>query len=485
MPLIPLAEWRPDTAELNGAYTGDVLNVLCADGSYIPFPSEKILTTALPNAPLGAFVARSLSGQVTVFAGTADKLYVLDNTDLGWDDVSQTGVTYAATSTARWSFTQFGEYVIAVNANDDPQYFQLGVSTEFTDVPGNPPRANYVRTWGDFVVLLNLSSNPNRVHWSAINDLTNWTPGILNSDYQDFEGGVVQGSTQATNPIIFLERAIYVGTFIPGSVQVFSFTKVHDGRGAKSPYSIATRGAFAFYADEGGFFQIGPGGEIANIGFEKVDRTVFGQLASPDIAKIYGAVDPFYSRVYWAVDYGGTGSYNRLLVYDWNLQRWSQAETDLKMHLPAATTGYTLEGLDNVSASLDALPFSLDSKVWQGGAPVLAGFNLDNELIFFSGESKAATLTTQESGDTAGAVTLVKSATPVADTNNSTISFGSRFKRGDNVLWSAPVPQSPATGRCDKIVSARFHKFRMEIPAEDEWTHAQAIDVETQRAGRR
>jgi len=484
MALIPFAEWRPDTSDLNSRFTANILNVLCADGSYIPFPSEVAYTEALPDAPLGAFVARSMSGQVSIFAGTGDKLYRMNNTTRDWDDVSQTGVTYAATSVARWSFTQFGQYVVAVNANDDPQYFDLGSSTEFTDVPGSPPRAKFVRTWGNFVALLGLTSNPNRVHWSGVNDITQWTPGTLNSDFQDFEGGVIQGSTQATNPIIFLERAIYAGSFIPGSVNVFTFTKVQDGRGVKSPYSIATRGEFAFYADEGGFFQIGPSGEVASISSEKVERTIFGTVSSPDAAQIVGAIDPFYPRVYWTADYTGGGHYNRLFIYDWNLGRWSQAESDNRLIFPAATVGYTLEGLDAIG-DLDSLPFSLDSKVWQGGAPVLAAFNLDNELVLYNGQAKEATLTTQESGDTGGQVTLVKSIYPIVDTSDVFISVGSRLRRSDNFTWTAEGVPSTNTGTVHKKSRGRFHRFRMRIPADATWNHAQGVDATVQPMGMR
>lgn len=187
---VSFGEWKPDAAELNGANVGDVMNVLCSGQSYLPFPAMGMFSEALEAAPMGrGFLARSLSGQITIFAGTADKLWILDNTDATWDDVSQAATTYGASATATWSFAQFGEYVIAVNVNDDPQVFQLGVSTEFADLAGSPPRAAVVKVWGDFVALMGLASNPDRVHWSAINDHTGWTPGTNNSDYQTFPDG--------------------------------------------------------------------------------------------------------------------------------------------------------------------------------------------------------------------------------------------------------------------------------------------------------
>lgn len=484
---IPFGEWAPDAAELNSARIGDVQNVLSAGASYIPFPAIGSFSEALEAAPSGrAFVARSLSGQITIFVGTATKLFKMDNTDATWDDISQAATTYAASATATWSFAQFGEYVIAVNVNDDPQVYQLGVSTTFLDLAGSPPRAAVVKIWGDYVALMGLASNPDRVHWSALNDHTGWTPGTNGSDYQTFpDGGKVQGSTEATNPLIFLERSIFKATLQPGSVEIFTFQKIHDRRGAASADSIASRGSFTFYADQGGFFQIGQDGSIAPIGFLKVDKTLFGLMTAPDSRSIMAAIDPFYSRVYWAFKVGAASSFNRLAVYDWDIQRWTIAEVNTTAIFPAATTGYTLENLVNVSASLDALPFSLDSKAWQGGAPLLGAMGTDHTFSMFNGLPMEATLTTPERGDVAGGVTTILSTYPAIDTGTLYVSLGSRLRRDDNISWADETFPSIFTGRVRKKKRGRFHTIKVRIPAGTSWTHAQGIDVEMVGTGER
>jgi len=485
--LMPFAEWRPDVAALNTSYASDILNVLCADGFYMPFPSLVPLSGALAASPVGAFVARTSAGQTVIFAGTATKLYRLDNSTLGWVDVSKTATTYASTTDERWQFEQFGDYVVAVNANDAPQVYQLGTSTRFDNLAGSPPRARFVATCGDFLILGGLTGFPNRIQWSALNNITNWTPGSNNSDYQDFPDGTrVMGIIPSTNPIIIQQDAIRFATFVPGSVEVFTFQKVHDGRGAVAPYSICSRGTLSFYADAGGFFQLSADGALTPIGFEKVDRTVFGKIDFSDITSIVGAIDPFYSRVYWAVKFsGGAAGFNRLIVYDWNLQRWSQVQLTGNFLLPisAATIGYTLDNLDTVSASLDALPFSLDSKVWQGGAPVFGAFDSTNKLGFFSGSSSEATLTTQEMGDTAGAVSRVTEIMPIVDTLSMKVSIGARFRRSDAIVWSAEAVQSSNTGIVRKISRSRFHQFKSRIPAGVNWSKAQGLEVKTAAAG--
>ncbi len=295
----------------------------------------------------------------------------------------------------------------------------------------------------------------------------------------------MQGSTEATNPLIFQERAIRRGTFVPGSIEIFTFQKIHDLRGAKSAMSVCSRGAYAFYADEGGFFQIGPDGSLLTIGFEKVDKTVFGRLDVASISRIMGAVDPFFSRVYFSVDSTGTNKYDTTYVYDWNLQRWSLVMSPISMIFPAATVGYTLDGLDAISSSLDDLPFSLDSKVWQGGAPVMAVFDMNRQLSFFSGQNMEATVTTQETGDVAGGVVRTTSTYPVVDTDEVYVSIGLRLRRSDEVTWLTEQYPSFNTGRVRKTGRGRFMRYRMRIPAGAVWNYAQAIDIATQPAGER
>ncbi len=482
--LIPVAEYAPDIADLNAEFSDAIQNVLCASGGYIPAPALSALTTALGAQPVGWLSVRSLDGSIRFFAGTATKLYLLNNTNLTWTDVSKAATTYNASVDVPWHIKAFGNFVIAVNQNDDPQVYEIGTDVLFRNLGGSPPRAGRIAIWGDFVALLDLVTNPNRVQWSGLNDCEFWTPGSNNSDYQDFaDGGRVTGSSDVTNPIVLLESAIQRATFVPGSVEIFTFQKVQEARGAKSPLSVATRGTFVFFADAGGFFQAAPDGSVSPIGFEKVDRTVFGKISVYGTSKIMGAIDPFYSRVYWAVDTNDDNLYEEMYVYDWQLDRWTMVQIGVMGIFPFATSGYTLDGLDAVSSSLDALPFSLDSKVWDGGAPVLGAFTTDYKIGAFSGANLEATVTTQEMGDTAGQVTRVSESTPVVDTITSFVSIGIRMRRGDNVTWLDEQQPSTNTGIVRKRARARFMRFKTRIPSATVWHNFKGIDVPTNPAG--
>jgi hypothetical protein len=414
------------------------------------------------------------------------------STTLDLDDVSIKALAnYGSTTDERWRFAQFGNDVIAVNINDNPQVYTIGSSTEFADLAGSPPRARYINTWGSFVALMNLAGSlEKRVHWSGLENDTQWTPGVNSCDFQDFpDGGSVQGSSSATNPFILMKRAIYAGTFIPGSTSVFSFTKIHDKRGAAAPYSIASRGALTFFADSGGLFQLNADGSIAPIGFEKIDRTIFSQISGPNLAGILGEIDPFFNRYYMAVKISSTTTYDRLVIYDWGLGEFTQQSDSVGILFPlgSGTLGYTLEGLSAVSASIDALPFSLDSKVWQGGAPVMAAIDANNMLGFYSGANAEATITTQEFGATDGQLTRITEIVPAVDTQTLYVSIGARKLRSatDVPVYTAEAPRSTNTGVVHKRSRARFTRIKIRIPDSTVWTKAQGVNHNGVPAGLR
>jgi hypothetical protein len=270
-----------------------------------------------------------------------------------------------------------------------------------------------------------------------------------------------------------------------GSSNVFTFTKIHDKRGAAAPYSIASRGAFTIFADSGGLFQLSADGSIQPIGFEKIDRTVFSRISGANLVGIIGEIDPFFNRYYLAVKYSSSTSFDRLIIYDWGIGEFTQIANTVGILFPLAsgTLGYTLEGLSAISTSIDALPFSLDSKVWQGGAPVMAAIDANNKLGFFSGENAEATITTQEMGSVDGTMTRLNEIMPVIDTQSALISIGARNRRSDSVVYSAERAQSSNTGIVHGRSRARYHTIKLRVPAETVWTHAQAINVNSEPAG--
>jgi hypothetical protein len=93
MAVIPWGAWKPDVSDYNGEHTLRVENVFPRGDGYGPVSNLSALTGALPSTCRGAFLALNTDGSIALFAGTATKLYKMDNTTLAWSDVSPTDAT--------------------------------------------------------------------------------------------------------------------------------------------------------------------------------------------------------------------------------------------------------------------------------------------------------------------------------------------------------------------------------------------------------
>src|SRR5207244_615946 len=86
-------------------------------------------------------------------------------------------------------------------------------------------------------------------------------------------------------------------------------------------------------------------------------------------------------------------SFDRLLIYDWKLDEWTYALVDCQYITQFASPGTTLEQLD-AYGDLDGgmIPYPLDSRVWEGGRPVIAAINTSGGLSFLDGTAQLTAL---------------------------------------------------------------------------------------------
>lgn len=356
MPLLAFPEWKPDLADYQAANTQTVLNVLPRGDGYGPFPSLTALSASLGAQCRGAFVAQNTDGSVTVFAATSTDLYKMDNTLFTWTKVSLGGGPYSGISSSdQWRFVQFNSLIIAVQANVPPQVWVLGSSTAFANLAGSPPQARYIDVVGRFVVLSGLLSNPQRIQWSGLNDIngaSSWTPGTNSSDFQDLpDGGFVRGVAGGENGVIFQDTAIRRMFYVPGSPVIFQIERISQDKGLYGPYSLVRAGNIIFFYTGQGFYRLDPGGLPMPIGRERVDRTFATDLDTSNLQMFIGAADPRGSRIFWAYKSanGTTNQFDKLLCYDWVLDRFTPIKIAGEYLVPMSQPGLTLEGLDPVA----------------------------------------------------------------------------------------------------------------------------------------
>src|SRR3977135_2919124 len=108
---------------------------------------------------------------------------------------------------------------------------------------------------------------------------------------------------------------------------------------------------------------MGPSGFPRPIGREKVDRSFFADLDAGNLQLVLGWSDPRHNRVFWAYkpNSGTAGIFDKLLCDDYVLQRWAPIAMRGEYLGSLSQPGLTLENVDSISSSLDALVPSLDS----------------------------------------------------------------------------------------------------------------------------
>jgi hypothetical protein len=485
MPILPFPEWKPDLSDYGGGTTATILNVLPQVDGYGPFPDFTVFTSALPATCRGAFYARKTDGSVAFFAGTSTKLYLLDNTDFSWDDVSLGSGTYSAlSSTDQWRFAQFNNFVFATQANAVVQVFDLTSSTNFANLAGSPPQARYISIVGRFVVLSGLLSNPYRVHWSGLNATTTWTSGVNQSDFQDLaDGGIVRGVAGGEFGIIVQDAAVRRMTYAPGSPVIFQIDRIAEDKGSQAPYSIISAGDRRFFLSQQGFQMLSASGFVP-IGREKVDRFFFRDWDSAALHVMTGAADPGSSRVFWSYKSvaGTTGQFDKLLCYDYALDRFSLIQHSGVYLMSLARTGLTLENLDAISGSIDALPFSLDD-VSTASAPILAAFDTGSQAALASGSPLEAILTSGEQGGPTQRI-FVRGFTPITDAPTAFGAVSGRENMKAAATFNAEQEMN-AQGFVPARKSTRHARGRLRIPAGTAWTFASGVEPDVMTEGSR
>lgn len=384
----------------------------------------------------------------------------------------------ALSSDAQWQFEQAGNLVFATQANELLQVFDLSSSSAFSNSLGSPPQAAYIKAVGRFLVLSGLQSFPYRIQWSGLNSFNasgSWTPGTNSSDYQDFpDGGIVRGVAGGEYGLIFQDAAIRRMTYAPDSPIVFDIDRLSDDMGLLAPYSLVRAGTSALFRAAQGFYQIDGTGQLSPIGKERVDRTFLADLDASSLQLFIGASDPRNSRVFWAYKSisGETGKFDKLLCYDYGLQRFSVIAMTGEYLASAAQSGLTLEALDDISASLDDLSFSLDD-VASAQSPEIAMANGDHKIGYFNGANLEATLETAEQASEPSRM-FFSGLRPVTDAATVYCSLSKRERQGDAVSTSSETATN-AQGFSPQRTSTRYARAKVRIPAGETWTFASGV----------
>lgn len=471
---VTFGEWLPDQPGVIGALT-TAKNCYPRAVGYGPFPTEEDYSGNAAQNLTNVVAARDVAGTTKVFASGTTRLYILDSSDFSLDDVSAT--TY--TNATMWKFTQFGNKVIGATEAHTLQAYDLTTTANFANLSSDAPKAKFVTVVRDFVVTGYQTDNPTRVQWSGINNEATWAvSATTQADFQNIpDGGRVQGVTGGEFGLVLMDRSIYRMSYI-GTPLIFQFDNISRNLGCYESNSVIQWQGITYFLSDDGFYAC-DGQQIVNIGAEKVNRYFFTTLRESELDLMSVAVDPSKNLVMWG--YSSTDLTYRILMYHVPTKRWAYADSTVNRIASSSTPAVTLDGLDNYSASIDALQTSLDSRLWLGGKLQLAGVT-GAKIITFTGPAKTALIDTADisADQNQSMITLVK---PLVDNGSGSVAVESRLQL--NATLSFPsVTAANSENRVGVRSYGRYHRVRLE-PSGNNWSSAIGVDVEIQQAGTR
>jgi hypothetical protein len=471
---ITFTEWTPDQPGI-AENLSVAKNCIPAAIGFIPMPSA-VDYSAAASESLNNVFAGKFATTTTLFAGGATKLFKFDSADLSMDDVSKSG---GYSNIVKWNFVQFGDTVICANNVNKLQAWTLGSSTAFADAAAAAPIAKYVTVVRDFVVAANLDNgtNSNKVQWSDINDETDWTSGgASQSDFQIIaDGGNITGITGGEFGLVLLERAIVRMSYI-GSPFFFQFDTISKSLGCIEGGSITKYGNVTYFLGDDGFYSC-DGTNIVPIGNQKVDRWFQSNANPSKLNTMSATVDPIRKIVVW--NFLDNFGQRKLIIYNWQVQKWTYADTDTDVVSYAATAGLTLEALD-VYGTLDSLTTSLDDELWAGGKLLFAGAR-GTKVITFTGANMTAELATGDIGsESTSTITLAR---PVIDNGSANVAIASRRLLNEVPTYGSYVSAS-SENRVSLRSNGKYHRLSV-IPTGTQWSNAIGMDIDIMGQGTR
>ena len=492
---LPFGEWLPDQPDHLNPGATVATNVYHAQSSYKPVKglvAYSGTSTVTQNAK-GAGSFRDNTNTVFTFVGTKNNIYKLTS---GSFASVKGSCTVSGGDTDFFTFTQFGQFVIASNGVNPPMYYEMGTSTNFATlqtlanaqglgtVPAKFKTSGVIR---DFLVTGNIENAKNRVAWSGLNDISTWEAGVKSSDTQDLpgSGGQVVAITSGEVGYVFREDQVIRMDFVGGNV-VFRFSVISPNRGAVYGQTVCQDNRQVFFYASDGFFQIN-GDQILPIGAEKVNRFFEQDLNKAYTDRITAAVDPFNTLAIWLYpskdNPNVSGVCDKLLIYNYVTQKWSIAKVKASQIFKQFVVANTVELMDIISSDLDEINISLDTAFWTTGHLYLGAIDENFKAAIFSGKNLEAELETKEQEIFPGLRANITGVRPIVDAS-ANVTIKTRDRLVDTVTTSASSSMND-TGINPVRQSGRYFRANVKIPAESIWTNAQGIDLTASQGGSR
>ena len=327
MTLIAFEEWRPDLAPIN-AGSANALNVIrVQDGYEVIFSPEPIGFVTLEDYPKKLFVGVSSAGvklpivlcENASYRGTGNSLVMCAGSDIGPSE--------------DWSYTQYGDFVYAVDGRNQLRKISIDANGEFQLVPvDNGLSARFIATVAQFVMLADIREfdgndrYPFRLKWSGLQrpDRYENQPNAIQSDFQDIQDiGTIRGLTGGEFAIVLGSIGIARGDYVGPDI-IFKFTTIETNVGCDIPNSVVRTGDQTFFWSNRGW-RVTNGGVSQAIGVGKVDLWFRRTLDAEYINRFSSIVLANYPIVMWSFVsvFSVDKTPDTILAYNWEQESWT------------------------------------------------------------------------------------------------------------------------------------------------------------------
>jgi hypothetical protein len=147
--------------------------------------------------------------------------------------------------------------------------------------------------------------------------------------------------------------------------------------------------------------------------------------------------------------------------------------------------GYTLETIDALIGNPDTGPYadvSVDSALFQGGKPSLAGINSSHTAVLFNGAALEATVETGEVQANPGKKTIVTNATPMVEVADTiTVQIGARDRVQDAVTYGNASTVN-SNGEANLFNVGRYQRAKLTLTGG--FTKAYGVEFEARPVGK-
>jgi hypothetical protein len=426
----------------------------------------------------------ALNGTFTITAITLNTFsYAKTNANIS--SVADTGTVtfqYTTPTDQRWRFTQFGNVIVAANGGNRLQKYNLNTDTNFSDIASDAPQSRYLTVVRDFVVSGYINGStvyPNRVQWSALGDESSWTnSATTQADFQDLaDGGSVVGVTGGEYGLILLDRSIFRMSYV-GSPLVFQFDNISRNLGCYEANSIIQYSGTTFFLADDGFYAC-DGQQVIPIGNEKVNRYFFSDTGENNYKLMSAAVDPERKLIIWAYCSPSSSTPDKLLIYNFQTQKWTSGTTNVSRVASASTLSVNLDAMD-IFGTLEQIGSSFDSRLWTGGRLQFVGVK-DTKIVTFSGPPATAVL---ETGDieVPGSTSAITMAKPIVDNGSGNVALLSRRLLNEPVVFGSQIV-ADTENRVSIRGVGRYH--RLQLTPTGSWTSTVGLDIDLNGLGTR